>query len=126
MIGYKGIYNGIPVYMTYKKDYKPMEDTYIVLLDTNDIILNGYIVAYWQEGQENEIVSIPNPIEFPFLPNEKKIVQETQEVFNDNKNEMKTVYTTLYQIEEEQEEEENKWGDLEEKEEDLSGGKELI
>lgn len=125
MEGYIGVYSGVPIYKVYKKDYKPMKDTYIVLLDSNDVVLNGMIVGYWKDGLENEIIPLPKPVIFPFKPNNQKVIQKNQFEIKDNKDEMKTVQTTLY-YQEEEKEEKDFWGDLLEEEEEESEEEELF
>lgn len=99
--GYNGIYQGIQVYLTERKDYKPMENTYVVLMDSLDTIYNGYAVGVYD--REKGIIKFnPKSIKFPFDPVSKKIVRETEDDFEDNTEGLKLVRTSLYYREEEQ------------------------
>ena len=110
--GYIGIIENKQVYLTDRKDYKPLQDTYIVLSDTNDVILNGYVVGVYKNGI---IKSNPDLVKFPFDPIKKEIIKEEKK-YLDNKDSLVSVRTTLYYTEEEEGEEENemeKWVELE-------------
>lgn len=93
--GYIGIYQGTQVFLTERKNYKPMENTYIILEDSLDTIYNGYVIGVYDK-KTGGIVFNPKSIKFPFDPITKKIVKEDKEEVKDNKNEMKLVKTTLY------------------------------
>lgn len=93
--GYIGIYQGTQVFLTERKNYKPMEDTYIILEDSLDIIYNGYVIGVYDK-KTGGIIFNPKSIKFPFDPITKKIVKEDKDEVRDNKNEMKLVRTTLY------------------------------
>lgn len=103
--GYIGIYQGTQVFLTERKNYKPIENTYIILEDSLDTIYNGYVVGVYDK-KTGGIVFNPKSIKFPFDPITKKIVKEYEEEVKDNKDEMKLVKTTLYYREEGQEENE--------------------
>lgn len=103
--GYIGIYQGTQVFLTERKNYKPMENTYIILEDSLDTIYNGYVIGVYDK-KTGGIVFNPKSIKFPFDPITKKIVKEYEEEVKDNKDEMKLVKTTLYYREEGQEEKE--------------------
>ena len=96
-----------------------------LLNSSNDVVLNGMIVGYWKDGLENEIIPLPKPVIFPFKPNDQKVIQKNQFEIKDNKDEMKTVQTTLY-YQEEEKEEKDFWGDLLEEEEEESEEEELF
>lgn len=101
--GYIGIYQGTQVFLTERKNYKPMENTYIILEDSLDTIYNGYVIGVYDKNK-GTIVFNPKRIKFPFDPITKKIVKEQEkEEVRDNKNEMKLVKTTLYYREEKEE-----------------------
>lgn len=93
--GYIGIYQGTQVFLTERKNYKPMEDTYIILEDSLDTIYNGYVIGVYDK-KTGGIVFNPKSIKFPFDPITKKIVKEDKDEVRDNKDEMKLVKTTLY------------------------------
>lgn len=93
--GYIGIYQGTQVFLTERKNYKPIENTYIILEDSLDAIYNGYVIGVYDK-KTGGIVFNPKSIKFPFDPITKKIVKEDKEEVKDNKNEMKLVKTTLY------------------------------
>lgn len=99
--GYIGIYQGTQVFLTERKNYKPIENTYIVLEDSLDTIYNGYVIGIYDK-KTGGIVFNPKSIKFPFDPITKKIVKEYEEEVKDNKDEMKLVRTTLYYREEEE------------------------
>lgn len=103
--GYIGIYQGTQVFLTERKNYKPIENTYIILEDSLDTIYNGYVVGVYDK-KTGGIVFNPKSIKFPFDPITKKIVKEYEEEVKDNKDEMKLVRTTLYYREEKEEEKE--------------------
>lgn len=103
--GYIGIYQGIQVFLTERKNYKPIENTYIILEDSLDTIYNGYVVGVYDK-KTGGIVFNPKSIKFPFDPITKKIVKEYEEEVKDNKDEMKLVRTTLYYREEKEKEKE--------------------
>lgn len=106
--GYIGIYQGTQVFLTERKNYKPIENTYIILEDSLDAIYNGYVVGVYDKDK-GTIVFNPKMIKFPFDPITKKIVKEQEkEEVRDNKNEMKLVRTTLYYREEKEEVEKEK------------------
>lgn len=106
--GYIGIYQGTQVFLTERKNYKPIENTYIILEDSLDTIYNGYVVGVYDKDK-GTIVFNPKMIKFPFDPITKKIVKEQEkEEVRDNKNEMKLVRTTLYYREEKEEVEKEK------------------
>lgn len=108
--GYIGITNGIQIYLIDREDYKPIKDTYIVLSDTNDVILNGYVVGVYKNGI---IKSNPDLVKFPFDPIKKEIIKEEVHYSSDISN-LSQVKTTLYYTEEEEEgENETNWGELE-------------
>ena len=102
--GYIGIYQGTQVFLTERKDYKPMENTYIILEDSLDTIYNGYVIGVYDK-KTGGIIFNPKEIKFPFDPITKKIVKEDKDEVRDNKDEMKLVRTTLYYREEEEKEE---------------------
>lgn len=93
--GYIGIYQGTQVFLTERKNYKPMENTYIILEDSLDTIYNGYVIGVYDK-KTGGIVFNPKSIKFPFDPITKKIVKEDKDEVRDNKDEMKLVKTTLY------------------------------
>ncbi len=98
--GYNGIYKGTQIYLTERKDYKPMEDTYIVLMDSLDTIYNGYAVGVYSR-EKGTIIFNPKSIKFPFDPVTKKIIKEPE--FEDyNTKGLQLVKTSLYYREEEQ------------------------
>ena len=99
--GYNGIYQGTQVFLTERKDYKPMENTYVVLMDSLDTIYNGYAVGVY-DREKGTIKFNPKSIKFPFDPVSKKIVRETEDDFEDNTEGLKLVRTSLYYREEEQ------------------------
>lgn len=101
--GYIGIYQGTQVFLTERKNYKPIENTYIILEDSLDTIYNGYVVGVYDK-KTGGIVFNPKSIKFPFDPITKKIVKEYEEEVKDNKDEMKLVRTTLYYREEKEKE----------------------
>lgn len=101
--GYIGIYQGTQVFLTKRKNYKPIENTYIILEDSLDTIYNGYVVGVYDK-KTGGIVFNPKSIKFPFDPITKKIVKEYEEEVKDNKDEMKLVRTTLYYREEKEKE----------------------
>lgn len=105
--GYIGIYQGTQVFLTERKNYKPMENTYIILEDSLDTIYNGYVIGVYDK-KTGGIVFNPKSIKFPFDPITKKIVKEYEEEVKDNKDEMKLVRTTLYYREEKEEVEKEK------------------
>ena len=110
--GYIGIYQGTQVFLTERKNYKPIENTYIILEDSLDTIYNGYVVGVYDK-KTGGIVFNPKSIKFPFDPITKKIVKEYEEEVKDNKDEMKLVRTTLYYREEKKEEVEKQKNEVE-------------
>ena len=116
--GYIGIYQGTQVFLTERKNYKPMENTYIILEDSLDTIYNGYVIGVYDK-KTGSIVFNPKQIKFPFDPITKKIVKEYEEEVRDNKDEMKLVRTTLYYREEGQEEKEIEKEEVEKQENEV-------
>ena len=102
--GYIGIYQGTQVFLTERKNYKPIENTYIILEDSLDTIYNGYVVGVYDK-KTGGMVFNHKSIKFPFEHITKKIVKEYEEEVKDNKDEMKLVRTTLYYREEKEKEE---------------------